>query len=389
MPPRNAGTCPAQPPVVCQLTTGHRWDDERIFHKQCRTLAANGYAVRLLAPIDQPGTVDGVSLVPIRRPRGRWDRLLRLPFEVFRTAIAQQADCYHFHDPELLPLAVRLRRRGKTVIYDAHENYQAKTIGRLGGRWPAWPRFVGATWWMVERYCAARCSAVVTADRVTARKFPNSRTVVIPNLPPLEFLPERPMPCGSSPVLKAIYVGGVNRPRGVDMAVRAIGLLHRQDVELHILGECRDPSLAAEIEAEPRAVYHGRVDWNELPRYLATADVGLVLYRPNAAFMYYPGENVVKLSEYMAAGIPTIVSRFPGLAEFVEKPGYGVSVDPIDPAAIAARLQTFCEDRNRLREMGARARAAFLDTYNWEHEQPKLLQLYAELTGANGKTSSS
>ena len=65
-----------------------------------------------------------VRIVYTKRPRsGRLDRFLRGRRAVWQLVQAIDADVYHFHDPELLPVAIRLKKtRDKTIIFDFHEN---------------------------------------------------------------------------------------------------------------------------------------------------------------------------------------------------------------------------------------------------------------------------
>lgn len=42
---------------------------------------------------------------------------------LYKQAKKLKADVYHFHDPELLPVAWLLKNRRNHVIYDIHEDY--------------------------------------------------------------------------------------------------------------------------------------------------------------------------------------------------------------------------------------------------------------------------
>src|SRR5438445_4359891 len=98
-------------PRVAHLTAVHPADDVRIFAKECRSLAAAGYAVDLVAPGDIGGVLDGVRLHGVPVPRGgRLGRMTRTVRDVYRAARRLDADLYHVHDPELLPVALLLRR---------------------------------------------------------------------------------------------------------------------------------------------------------------------------------------------------------------------------------------------------------------------------------------
>lgn len=43
---------------------------------------------------------------------------------VYLEAMKINADIYKLHDPELLRIGLRMKRNGKKVIFDSHENYR-------------------------------------------------------------------------------------------------------------------------------------------------------------------------------------------------------------------------------------------------------------------------
>src|SRR5467141_3498823 len=112
-------------PRVVHLTSVHPPFDVRIFHKECKSIVRAGYDVTLIASHDRDETRDGIRLKAIPKQSGRLSRMTRGFWSIYREALRQDADLYHFHDPELIPLGLLLRMKGKKVIYDVHENTKA------------------------------------------------------------------------------------------------------------------------------------------------------------------------------------------------------------------------------------------------------------------------
>src|SRR5262249_23700737 len=108
---------------VVHLTTVHSALDHRIFRKECRSLARAGYAVTVIGPHSGDIEEESVSIRAIAKPSSRAIRMTQSAWRVYRAALQEDADVYHFHDPELIPIALLLRSRGKKVIYDVHEDY--------------------------------------------------------------------------------------------------------------------------------------------------------------------------------------------------------------------------------------------------------------------------
>ena len=86
-----------------------------------------------------------------------------------------------------------------------------------------------------------------------------------------------------------------------------------------------------------------------------------------------------KVYEYMAAGLPVIVSDYPFMRRSVQEDGFGVAVDPADVDAIADAIQKILSDPQAAARMAENGRQAVLHKYNWGIEEEKLLALYRSL----------
>ena len=109
---------------VCHMTSAHKPTDVRIFEKECVSLAKKEeYEVYLVAK-GKSYDSKNVHIVGIgTNNRGRISRMLFTAKDIYKKALEINADIYHFHDPELLPYGLKLKKKGKKVIFDSHENY--------------------------------------------------------------------------------------------------------------------------------------------------------------------------------------------------------------------------------------------------------------------------
>ena len=115
---------------VCHLTTVHQPFDVRIFQKECQSLVRAGYDVSLVAVHDRDETVDGVHVLSLPRPRGRIERWRSTRRQCLARALESGAELFHFHDPELIPLGLKLKKHGFKVVYDVHESHAESILDR-------------------------------------------------------------------------------------------------------------------------------------------------------------------------------------------------------------------------------------------------------------------
>lgn len=368
---------------ICILTSAHPAFDVRIFHKEGKSLARAGYEVILIASGDADGTYEGITLKCLPVWKNRKDRLLRGLASVYRLALKADADIYHFHDPELIPVALLLRAHGKKVVYDIHEDLP-RTIGYK----PYLPRVldkpISRAVQVIEDWASGRFSALVTATPVIGDRFSrrNSNIAVVNNYPKMEELQN--FGRGDSHKTRAanlLYVGmRITRSRGAEEMIRAMSLLPEDlRANLRLAGGWGSPELASSMQKTPgwtSTTFLGLLDREGVADELRQAYAGLVILHPEPN---YVASQPVKLYEYMCAGIPVIASDFPLWREIVTSAGCGLLVNPKDPREIAEAMKYLLTHPEEAGEMGRRGFEAIAERYNWAKEEETLLRFYRKL----------
>lgn len=368
---------------VAHLTSVHPRFDTRVFRKQCVTLGRAGYDVSLIVA-DGKGdvTVDGVRILDVGAARGRLQRMTKVPSLIYERALGLDAALYHLHDPELLPIALRLKRAGRKVIFDSHEDFPADILTKP--YLSAATRYaVSRTFFQFERYACRKLDYIVAATPAIRGKFERIGCAVIDinNFPLLAEFSES-LPWESSRA-KACYVGAMTAIRGFPELIDAMALVE-QPVRLALVGEFTEVSAgqrARQSAGWPKVDEHGFVGRKEVRAVMADSFAGLVTFLPAPNHI---DSQPNKIFEYMAAGIPVIGSHFPLWREILEHNDCGICVDPSDPLEIARAIDLLYQDQDRARAMGERARTVVLTRFNWEREAPKLLALYETILGRRG-----
>jgi glycosyltransferase involved in cell wall biosynthesis len=356
---------------ICHFTTRHRANDNRILELQAINAVRAGYNVQILGLCEHEAEAHHVKMQPIAVGNLR----------VFKQCMAQKCDLYEFHDPSLLWVGVLLRICGKTVIFDAHENYEEKVksrIEQISSYLKPYKFVLARLWWFYEKACVSLLSGKIVADETVYKKY-GGNTVLLPNVPGKEFYETPPRRTRTDDVFRLIYVGTLSWDRGIVETIAALQKTNHPNVEFHIIGDTKDSKLIEYIEHAPKTIWHGRVPWRELKHHLVNADAGIVLLQPIDAYLYCPGENIVKLWEYMSLSLPVLISDFPKLRALCERLQFGVCVKPDDPIKIAEAIDWMIDHPDECKSFGECGRQAVEEEYNAEKQVQHLIELYKRL----------
>lgn len=368
---------------VCHMTSGHLSEDTRVFRKECVSLAKAGYEVYLVV---RGGSYekDGVHITGVGNPSGgRLNRMTSFARSVYQKALAVDADVYHFHDPELLPYGLKLKKKGKTVIFDSHEDVPG-TIRKREWIPDFLRKGVLVAYTRLEKSVCRRLDAVITATPHVTKRFLsiNPRAILVTNYP--IFSPIVQPPDFESKTMA--FAGGISGQWNHHHIIQALEKL--PGCSYLLCGPVEDGYLQ-KLQALPgwkQVQYRGKVPGGEVPGLLARSCVGLALlsYIPNSDGKTGNMSNT-KIFEEMMAGLPVVCTDFVLWKEFVERWRCGLCVNPEDPEAIAAAVQYLLDHPEEARQMGENGRKAVEEEFNWSTEEKKLLALYRDLEKAAGK----
>ena len=184
-----------------------------------------------------------------------------------------------------------------------------------------------------------------------------------------------------------LFVGRLERLKGVEVAIRSLGLLRdrrHDDVRLLILGEdshegdesekARLKAIAAEVGVRDRVDFVGSVAHHELPYFYAAADVCVM---PS----YSESFGLVAL-EAQACGCPVVASGVSGLRSVVRDEVSGYLIDRHDPAAYAERIGRLLENSELAQQMGRRGRL-LSQRFSWTRTADRLEQLLEQVVAGN------
>jgi glycosyltransferase involved in cell wall biosynthesis len=365
---------------MVHLTTVHSSSDVRIFHKEAKTLAKAGYKVVLIAQHKRNEEVDGIKIAALPNQQNRFFRIFGLTWRAFHMALLERANVYHFHDPELLPIGVLLKifTRAK-IIYDVHEDVPEQILTKY---WlpVSLRRPIAILFNFIEKLLAQVMDKVIVATEGIAEKFARLNPIVVHNYPDLGTMlnPSETRWKREDKVL--VFAGGISKLRGAIEMVQALEYLKPAwNVRLDLIGKFEPPELEEELQAMrgwQRVRFLGWLQWKLAWEHARNAFAGIVLFHP---VPNHTESLPNKLFEYMSVGLPVVASNFPLWKMIIEGNRCGITVDPLDPKAIAQAIEYLLAHPEEARRMGERGRRAVEERFNWEREGERLLILYKEL----------
>lgn len=269
------------------------------------------------------------------RARRGWRFYAEYNWRLWRRLRRSQADVVWANDTDTLPgCYLAARHLGAKLVMDAHELFPEvpELVHKPFVRW---------VWATLERCLMPRCDARLTVCQSLADYYHRRYGVDMVVVRNVSAEPPHPSTLTPPPSAKRtlLYQGAVNVGRGVDWAIDALQWL--TDCQLLVVG---GGDLLEQMQryaqSKPwadRVHFTGRLAPAALERLTPTADVGLVMLEDMGLSYHYALPN--RIGDFVAAGVPIVVSDLPEMAAVVRRFGVGVVMEQPGPRALAHAVQ--------------------------------------------------
>ena len=274
-----------------------------------------------------------------------------------------RADVYYVHSYEYLPVPLVTGRNAR-VIYDAHDFYRdmypQEMLSELVSRYllPSLAR--------LETAMARRCDAVVTVSQGVAEAIEEAMSVrphVIPNA--FDRRMNTQTSCdiraqiGLAPDQILLVIAGNNKSETRFDYITAMLTALPTHVHIAFVGrgyEASDENMR-QSDMRDRLHFIPAVPPFEITSFIASADAGLLLYRPISITFKNSLPN--RFFHFLDAGLPIARFALPEVERVIGGAPVGPVLDPLDPIQAARDPCGFscrcrCAARSRCRSKGAR-----------------------------------
>ncbi|MBS7197128.1 MAG: glycosyltransferase [Bacteroidales bacterium] len=371
---------------VCHFTVAHDVADPRIFEKECKSLYAAGYDVSLVVPNIEDSIVSGIKIYGVRVSMNPVARLLFGAKKVYIKALELDADIYHFHDIELFKYGIKLKKKGKKVIFDSHENWidyimDIKWLPAMIKKYMSW-----TVRRMYKKYLSVLDAVITVSPHIVdilKQYAPN--IYMISNYPiissndlaffsKMDYLQRKNRICYSGTVYAEI-----SNQEYILEALEAI-----EDAEYVMVGTINPKyrKVLSSFRGWDKASFIENVSRQKLYQIYDTVLAGVVIfdYTPNLG--YKQGSlGVNKIFEYMMKGLPIISSdQEMWKQQIIDKYKCGICVKPRDIDGIREAIIQILNNRELAYEMGQNGVKAVIEEFNWKTQEKILLDVYSHVT---------
>lgn len=357
---------------ICYLTGMFSRDDSLIFQRQGRSMVEAGYRVTYVVCDLQPDEmVDGIEVVSCGfKPGSRLERMRKTGGYLLKKALEINAYVYQISEPELIGVGLKLKKRGKRVLYNMRE-YSSADL-RHKKYLPAWLRLPASM--VLERYMRygfSRFDVIfsVTPELVDVVKeeWKIAHSYLLTNFPKVdpglslsldEYVDRGKVLC---------YFGTIYATSRQENVFAALERLPEVSyVMAGILGV--DTAYLTQLPYWKTVEFINGFKRERLPEILAKCSISNVLRDDSVSGTPNGSLGVLKMFESMEAGLPILCSNVPVNRAILEEYPCGLAVDANDPEAIYKAIRYLVEHPEEAYAMGQQGRKAVVEKYNWENQ---------------------
>ena len=370
----------------CFFSSMPRKEREVIMYRQGRSLITDGFEIYNVVCDAKPmEVVEGIHIVPTGyRARGFFKRVFVAPRKLYKKLLEVDADVYHTVNVDQLMMCLRLKRKGKKVIFELQEDHPYSLLWK--SKAPKW--MLKPVVWLMAKWMGY---ALRRVDAVTALSYE-----IEAYLKSWGVAPEKVHLWGNFPEINKDYSLPLEDYLRRENRLLYFGIIYsysKQEIILQALKELPDVKylvagvfMGNELESyKPKIT--GMPEWKnvefiegfkyeELAGFIGSSTISNVV----RDFSVYPMEKsgsfgIIKIFESMEAALPIICSDMPVYRDIMKEYKCGILVDPLDKGQIKDAIEYLVTHKEEAWHMGQEGRRAVIEKYSWDALSVKYLEI--------------
>lgn len=359
---------------VAHITSVHSRTDARIFQKECAYFEKRNFEVFLLvADSKADEELNNIKIVNVSsKPMNRIYRIFVTTKKLYLKALELNCDLYLIHDPELIPIGLKLKTNGKKVIFDSHEDFPRQILEK---DWiPFFFRKILSN--AADAYYGKslkKFDAVFTVAPhfVDILRKSSDHVYMITNYPLIEGeLTQYTYEDYCLRQNNLCYTGSVYKNSLQENILTAIEGI--QKLNYYVVGDLNRKlkKRLSKFSSYEKVIFIDKVPKKELVKIYEKVSIGIVIfdYSPNVGYKKGTlGNN--KIFEYMQYSLPIICTDFELWKAIVDKYKCGIYVNPHNIIGIKSAIKYLMENKQEAYQMGQNGKRAVLEEYNWATQE--------------------
>jgi len=305
-----------------------------------------------------------------------------------------QIEVIHIHDMRIAGTVFSLTKKyNLPIVLDLHDNFPEVMkdyphLQKFPGKYLIKPK----KWFSKEQEFIEKATRVITVSQefVSSLKMRlpqgTNKVVLVPNSVRKSFYTATTIDDTICTRFKndfvLLYIGDTGLRRGLQTAIEAIAIIKQtiKNIKLVIVGNSStDPilhSLVKKLKLEKQVIFEGWQNEKLFPSYIKSANIGISpLIRSKQHDVAYAN----KLFQYMALGLPLLVSDAIAQKNLVEKNQTGMVHEELNPTNFAKKVLHMFTDDAMTKLFAENAKQFIEKKFHWELTSKKLVEMYTEL----------
>ncbi len=339
-------------------------------------------------------TVEGIDLIVINSADSNRDGIVK---RIFKAMVFSLMSCYYALtvNCDLViassgPITVGLPAlfakwfKRKKMVFEVRDLWPdgAIELGKMNNK----VLRTVALWF--EKLCYRNSSLIVPCSKGMQEgvlgKYPNARTIVIPNASDIELFSavsdfDREIPQKYIGRKLFLYAGSLGIMDEVEQVLEGMRLVKDPRVLWLIIGDGAERQHLQELTRKYRlsnVEFLGIMPKIEVIKWFSRVEATFVTFK-NLKVLQTSSPN--KMFDSFAAGVPIIQSTTGWIKELVENEGCGINVEPYKPEQFASAVERVAADREYRDQMGRKAKYLAENDFNRDVLSSKYLEALVEL----------